>query len=252
MAGRLWTDEERLAAFALYLRMPTNLISYEENPEIVKLAKAMGRTPGSIALKLQNFLAYDPNATRAGFRNASRVDYAERGDEFVKDCIEAYRAVMPRDTTSSGQELVIEYETREGRDILTTSTRRLNQDYFRKSLLEVYDYRCCVTGLNAQPFLVASHIKRWKDSDPITERTNVENGLLLNALHDKAFDRGLITVNDDYEIVISKELRRMRASDSSGIVRWLCDPARCRIRLPKTHIPRREFLEYHRDVVFLG
>lgn len=255
---RRWTREETLAAFTLYLRMPTNLISYVSNEDIVALAIAMGRTPGSIALKLQNFLAYDPNATRVGFKNASKLDkaiwveYAERGDDLVGESIEAYHSVMSKGSLDARPKVANEYESHAGIDVKTTATRRLNQDYFRKSLLELYDYRCCVTGLAAEPFLVASHIKPWSDSDPLTERTNVENGLLLNTLHDIAFDRGLITFSDSYEVVISRELRLMCASDTSGVVRWICDPQRNRISLPSTHRPKREYLEYHRDVIFKG
>lgn len=258
MAGRLWTDEERLAAFVLYLRLPTNLISSEENPDIQALAHAINRTPGSIAFKLQNFLAYDPNATRAGFRNASKVDrqiwseYAERGDAFVGEAIEAYRTVMARGTFVEHPKVAVEYEPREGQDVKVAATRRLNQDYFRKSLLEVYDYKCCVTGLNALPFLVASHIKPWRDSDPLMERVNVENGLLLNTLHDRAFDKGFISLSDSYEILVSHELRGLQTKDESGVVKWICSSAGSRISVPRTHRPNQEFLEYHRDVVFRG
>lgn len=99
---------------------------------------------------------------------------------------------------------------------------------------------------------MASHIKPWSESDPLTERVNAENGLLLNTLHDRAFDKGLISVSDDYEILISVELRKMCKSDISGVLAWICDPMRGRVNPPKKHRPSPEFLEYHRNVIFKG
>lgn len=80
---------------------------------------------------------------------------------------------------------------------------RVNQEFFRNTLLANYNSRCCLTGLSNKALLVASHIKLWKVSDPKTERLAPDNGLLLNALHDKAFDRGLITITKDLMIVVS-------------------------------------------------
>ena len=57
---------------------------------------------------------------------------------------------------------------------------------------------------------MSSHIKPWKVSNAQTERTNPSNGLCLNALHDKAFDRGLITIDYDYNIVVSDKLTKSR------------------------------------------
>lgn len=80
----------------------------------------------------------------------------------------------------------------------------MNQSFFRSRILSAYDYRCCVTGLTVRPLLVASHIIPW--SEDAANRLNPRNGLCLNALHDRAFDRGLMWIEPDFTIRFSPYL----------------------------------------------
>lgn len=255
--GKLWTYEETLAVFALYMQMHTRDLSKEEDPDIIALASALERTPGSIAMKLQNVLAKDPNATRESYGNAAAMiaqmwqDFAVRGDEFVRETIAAYNRAMSGEMFGMPA-MTVEYESRKGREALALTPKRLDQAYFRKSLLHLYDYRCCVTGLGLEQLLVASHIKPWAAAEPHSERVNAENGLLLNSLHDAAFDRGLITLDESYRLVMSKRIGNLVKSDGSEALRWLWSTRGRTIRLPKSHRPRIEFIKYHQDVVFLG
>ena len=95
-------------------------------------------------------------------------------------------------------------------------------------------------------FVIASHIKPWRVADPKTERTNPSNGLCLNALHDKAFDRGLITVLPDYTIRVSSKL----CGGDEGTL-WLRQCDKHIISLPHHFFPDSQFLEYHNDMVFI-
>lgn len=70
-----------------------------------------------------------------------------------------------------------------------------------------------MTGLSNKALLVAGHIKPWKVSDPNTMRLAPDNGLLLNALHDKAFDRGLIAITKDLKIAVSGAVGHETAED---------------------------------------
>ncbi|MZJ69055.1 HNH endonuclease [Collinsella aerofaciens] len=91
----------------------------------------------------------------------------------------------------------------EGKEREAIVSMRVNQKFFRNTLLVNYNSRCSLTGLTNKALLVASHIKPRAVSDPKTERLAPDNGLLLNALHDKAFDRGLITITKDLKMVVS-------------------------------------------------
>jgi hypothetical protein len=75
--------------------------------------------------------------------------------------------------------------------------QRVGQDIFRASLMDYWHGRCPLTGITDPALLRASHIIPWKDCTTDGERLDVHNGLLLSALWDAAFDRGLVTFDDD-------------------------------------------------------
>ena len=84
--------------------------------------------------------------------------------------------------------------------------QRVGQDIFRRGLLEYWDGRCAITGLDVPDLLRASHIKPWADCDTDAERLDVFNGLLLAPHLDAAFDSGFITAAEDGTVVISDAL----------------------------------------------
>ena len=83
---------------------------------------------------------------------------------------------------------------------------RVNQGVFRDKLLNKYS-RCCLCGVSDVNLLTASHIKPWAKSES-NEKLDPENGLLLCPNHDKLFDGGWISFNDDGTILISDTLRQ--------------------------------------------
>src|SRR5665213_230226 len=126
---------------------------------------------------------------------------------------------------------------------------RRGQQFFRQSILNAYGVRCCITGINVPRLLVASHIKPW--SEYPDHRLDAGNGLCLSALHDAAFDAGLITLDDGYRVVLSKHLTSHfpQPALEQSFVQYAGRP----IRLPdKFAEPRREFLAYHREAIFGG
>lgn len=77
--------------------------------------------------------------------------------------------------------------------------QRIGQDVFRASLMDYWQGSCPLTGITDPALLRASHIVPWAECDSDGERLEVHNGLLLSALWDAAFDRGLVTFNDEGE-----------------------------------------------------
>lgn len=73
---------------------------------------------------------------------------------------------------------------------------RVGQGQFRQSLLEIWEGKCCATGLEQKQLLRASHIVAWSASDD-DERLSPFNGLLLSAAYDAAFDAHLITLTPE-------------------------------------------------------
>ena len=83
--------------------------------------------------------------------------------------------------------------------------QRIGQNVFRSVLLEIYNGKCCVCGLNIMELLRASHIIPWSENKE--QRLNPENGLCLSATYDVAFDRNLISFDDDYKMVVSRYIK---------------------------------------------
>lgn len=126
---------------------------------------------------------------------------------------------------------------------------RVGQEFFRKSVLNSYNNRCCITGISNNDLLVASHIKPWRVSNEENERTNPTNGLCLNGLHDKAFDKGLITISRNYKVIISSSLKDTVMDDATA--EWFFSYENNTIELPDKFLPNKEFIEYHNDAIFI-
>ena len=75
--------------------------------------------------------------------------------------------------------------------------QRVGQDIFRNRLMTYWQGRCPLTGIVEPELLRASHIVPWAECKSDVERLNVYNGLLLSALWDAAFDKALVSFDDD-------------------------------------------------------
>ena len=254
---RNWTREETILAFDLYCKIPFSKIS-KTNEKIIELARIIGRTPSAVGLKMANLARFDEELRSknvSGMSHGSRLD-EEIWNEFCNNWEElSYQAQkILAEKKQMSVEKMLQYVDIEHipagdyRDSLVKT--RVGQYFFRMSVLSAYSNRCCVTGLAEPALLVSSHIKPWKDSDIQTERTNPSNGLCLNALHDKAFDRGLITIDYDYNIIVSDKLKD--AEMDLETKEWIRHYDRHKILLPDRFLPGRNFIEYHNDVVFMG
>lgn len=118
--------------------------------------------------------------------------------------IEGYKLKDQYYNSAKEVENKIEKLNLQGMDKEAVVKMRVNQGIFKEQLLCRYSH-CCLCNVTQKDFLIASHIKPWKDSDE-NERLDIENGLLLCPNHDKAFDRGYISFDDNGLIIISDEL----------------------------------------------
>ena len=247
MTRRLWTKHEQAKALELYLRTPFGRI-HSRNPEIIELAKILGRTTGALALKMVNFAALDPTVPQKGMSNFSKSD-AEIWAEFFAapstfiENISKTREQFPFDGEYDlGKNYHPDFEVREGEDVERVVKTRKNQSYFRNMLIASYEGRCAVTGIQDIELLTASHIKPWNDDDEA--RLDPRNGILLNALHDRAFDRGMITFDEDLNLIVSERLNLPSMARPFFEDRKLSRPSR--------FAPAPGFLEYHRSKIFKG
>ena len=253
--GTPWTRQQLLVALELYLRTPTRRVR-NDNPEIVRVAVAIDRTPSAVTLKLGNFASLDPDFLalgRKGLEHASSKDrqvWEEMQGNIEAFAVESHRARVELKVEEETTEYSLKDELAEdrfGEDRPAQSTVRIHQSYFRSLLLGAYEDRCCITGLSVPQMLVASHIVPWRDDR--CNRLNPCNGLLLSSLHDKAFDIGLITIDDDLTVRVSRqETERGDEFFLAAIEKYNGK----QIRLPLMYEPGREFLAYHREHIFQG
>ena len=243
-ARRGWERREQMLALELYMTTPFGRI-HARNPDIISLAERIGRTPGAVALKMSNFVALDPTIDRSGMGNYSQSD-AGIWQEFFADplafvsTVETFRR-DPQDFTISSQPAVESgWELREGTDRVVTSRARSGQSFFRRMLMANYEGKCAVTSISEPDLLLASHIAPW--STHAKARLNPNNGILLNALHDRAFDRGLISFEDNLDMVVSPQLEL--AEDVAPFFEGR------KLRLPVRSLPDPAFLQHHREHIF--
>lgn len=244
MAVSYWTRQQSLVAFSLYCRLPFGRF-HSKNPEIIQYANLIGRTPSALAMKLSNLASLDPAITstgRSGLTGASAVDKA-LWQEMQQDWA-AFAIAMAQAEKELGLEQSNAAEKNTSK--LAEVTVRIGQQFFRSAVLSAYNQRCCVSGLANPKLLVASHIVPWSQDE--VNRLNPHNGLALSALHDKAFDLGLITVDDDYRVVVSS-----KASDATDafFMSAIGSFHGKRIALPEKFYPAAQFLAFHREHIFV-
>jgi len=243
---RNWSQEEVRHALALYL--VTNFGRFHSgNPDIIDLASRLDRTPGAVALKLSNLAALDKSVPQKGMANASSMD-RQVWAEFLVDpdgVLKAYEhQVLPPSPTASQShpspgmtESDIEFDFSGAGERQVETTQRIGQSFFRKIILTSYRERCALTGIEDTRLLNASHIVAWKDAPE--NRINPSNGICLNTLHDRAFDRHLITFDEDYKIKIADHVPTVARRELDRVETG-------RLELPSRFLPDQEFLERHR------
>lgn len=260
-----WTREHALIALNLYGKLLFGQF-HHNNPLIMDVASRMGRTPSSLAMKLSNLASLDPVQRARGIRGLSGASQQDREmwNEFHSNLnelgTESEQLLHDLFTTDNDRE--VDFLERDmirlepsmkltapsgPTESLAAVKVRRGQQFFRQTVLNSYGVRCCITGINVPRLLVASHIKPWRDFP--NERLDPRNGLCLSSLHDAAFDAGLVTLDSNFRLLLSKDLKRyfplpvleQNFVPFEGLV----------IRLPdKLAEPAPEFVRHHRTKIF--
>ena len=235
-----WTRQELLQALSLYHRTPFGK-QHSTYPPIVELAEKLGRTAGSISMKLNNLTSLDPVEKARGIKGlsgASKLDQ-EIWNEFENN--------LPALAEESEPLLAVEKEEPKGPSEGTSLVKtRRHQSFFRRTVLATYQSRCCVTGNPVPELLRASHIIPWSQSEEL--RLKPTNGLCLSATFDSAFDRGLITFDENYQLLIGSRISEFLPDEE--LERTFQSREGKTIVLPEKNLPSQEALEWHRNHLF--
>lgn len=245
-----WTRDEALVAFRIYCHTPFGRL-HGRNPEIIQLAQRLGRTPSAVAMKCCNFASLNPDISARGLSNVARIDreiwddFQNNSSEVLAESETAFQQLTLKSTGVTAE--FAPFAVPEGPTEKWAQTRvRIVQSFFRTTVLIGYDFRCAMCGLDLPPLLTASHIIPWSKDE--NRRADPTNGLSLCALHDRAFDRGFLTVNQSFAIVVSE--RAKQPTQSSLQLAAFSAIEGNTIFLPARFYPDKKALDYHRQNIF--
>ena len=254
--GSPWQREELILAFDLYCRIPFNKTK-KNNPAVIELSKLIGRTPSSVARKLGNFGAFDPMLQQ---RNITGLIHTSKGDAAIWDEFnnnwnglvweaESLRerfASLQLDTNKQAVSAPPKLKRPSGAsERIVERKERVHQSFFREAIVTSYEQTCCITGLRIRECLIASHIIPWRESEE--HRTDPRNGLCLSATFDRLFDRGLITISQDYTVLVSKSLLN---SQDRQTVEQIGKYHEKPMIPPARFMPLPDYLAWHRENLF--
>lgn len=250
----LWTREELILAFNLYLKIEFGK-THARNSKIIELANTINRTPASIVMRLGNFASIDPYHQDRGVGGLKNGMNQVRPiwDEFFHNQEElvflSEQILAQKENTSieaKYQDILFDLKGLKGETVMREVKTRVNQSVFRQMVLINYSTRCAITGIDIPELLLASHIVPWSKNE--NERLNPENGICLSALYDKAFDKGLIGINKNYEVILSESIKKKKGTTFYQNHFALIENQKIIDAIK--YLPKKEFLEYHLDTIF--
>ena len=181
-------------------------------------------------------------------KNSKFIHKNKKGNNMYSNALKQYRHfIISYADIDHDYELKIVHSIEKNNKISKTEKEtiikaRVGQGKYRDNLIEKYNSKCIMTGIDNKKVLVASHIKPWAVCNNV-ERVDVNNGLLLCANMDKLFDNGLITFSNNGKLSVSSILgkdNQSRLNIESGMIFDL-----------KLNENMKEYLEYHRNIIFI-
>ena len=261
--------DECILVLDLYRRLGSSKAIYSETTksvcdlnDYIYAQTGINRGPKSISNKLDNFKYEETgiHGLKNGGNNTALVwqMYKDASDEELKTIADEVRERLQY-ANSKDYHAVEKHNFEDATildDILETSKFgydkeyvgwvRVNQNIFRSRVLSNFGERCCITGIEGRGLLRASHIKPWKKCNEI-DKTAVRNGLCLNPLHDVAFDRGYITLDENYKVVLCSSLEDMVGDYNFETLFGRYEGK----RISDSEIPiGLDYLNYHRKYIF--
>lgn len=247
-----WTREELILAFNLYLKLPFGKMD-KGTSEVKELSKILvRRTPDSVAIRLTNFASVDPYHQQRGVKgmDGGRKQVEPIWNEFIANQeelvfqSEQILAKYKHETIEEAYpEIAFDVKDLKGETRTRLVKTRVNQSVFRQMILKTYDSRCAISGIDLPELLVAGHIVPWADNE--NERLNPENGICLSNLYDRAYEKGLLCIDLDYKVLISKQLKEHTTKSYYQDVFGKYDGKY--ITLPRQYQPHKDFLQFRLD-----
>lgn len=254
--NKLWTREELILALNLYLKLPFGKM-HSRTPEVIHLANLINRTPNSAAMRLTNFASVDPFHHQRGIKGleGGKKQVQPIWDEFMNNreelLFESERILAEKEGISIEDkyaEALQDIGDLKGEYNLRAVKVRINQNAFRKIVIANYRSKCAITGIDIPDLLLASHIIPWSKNEQ--ERLNPQNGICLSPLYDRAYDKGYIGINENFEVLVSSTIKEKHSLEYHA--KHFAILVGTKITLPQKYYPKKEFLQFHMDTIFRG
>lgn len=245
-----WTEEQITIVLYEYCRNPFGQFSATK-PFVEELGRLLGRSPAAIVRKVGNLASFDPQMKArgvGGLGHTAKLDevvwnkYFGHWDQLAYDAEVLIARLKNKELEQS---LNIDLSNLpKGEERKQEVKRRINQIFFRDTVLSSYESKCCVTGINNAKLLNACHIVGWSEDE--TNRTNPQNGLCMNVLFHKAYDENLIGISPDYEIFVSEEFFGTKLKEvDSHTKEYVMGYNKRKLIMPKRFFPDRDLLAMH-------
>ena len=166
-------------------------------------------------------------------------------DKYISEALSAYSQDIPFERITEHIEAMPEMGIDfVGKETVATRRVRLNQQVFARKVREAYNATCCITGLSFAKLNRAGHIIPWSERESI--RLDPRNGIYLSATYDVAFDRHLISLDQEYRLIVGSSLKEFYTKDI--FQEYFQRVEGTQIALPAVPFrPKEEYLAWHRE-----
>lgn len=245
-----WSIDELKMAVNVYCKIPF-IHTRKSDPEIIRYAKIIGRSPGALYTKICNFGRFDNNLQNLGIKGLTHGSNLEPEvwNMFISDPEKfIYETeIMLAERTNEDLDGLFNHNTikipqGEAKDVLVK--QRIGENFFRKAVLASYNSRCCISGCSNTNLLEACHISEWAN-DKIN-RLNPSNGLCMNVMFHKAYDKMLMSITPDYKICYSEKLIES-FNENSQLRAFFVETNDNTIILPSKFLPDKDCLAYRHE-----
>ena len=244
----LWTRKELIVVFNLYLKLPFGQLD-KRTKEVQKLARIIGRTDNAVSMRLNNFAHVDPYHHQRGIIGLANGrgqvepiwhEFVNNQEELVFESEQVLASYKHETIEEAYPEIEFNLKDMKGEVKTRLIKTRVNQNVFRQMILKTYENRCAISGIDLPELLVAGHIVPWSEDEQ--ERLNPENGICLSNLYDCAYEKGLICIDTDYKVLLSRQLKGHITKEFYH--QFFGRFEHQSIRIPKSYQPKKKFLEY--------
>lgn len=230
-----WHDDYGVFA-AWDIEFHDGQVSNSPSAQIKEEALLSARTSGFAVTQRKNgelAVAFVPELIFEYTLNSARL---HSGQEIIPVCD------LLNSLPDISDEDVDNIENEERKLVVSTIVRKFRATDFRRRVLSAYGHRCAACGVQLD-LLDAAHI------EPVGEPTSTDetsNGIALCAIHHRAYDRGLISFDRDFKILISTaKTKRLADNDLIGGIEKFREMLRAAILLPadKRDFPNPEYID---------